>query len=72
MDLHFKLIHKATISMQKIVLLCGFFLGYKGRIHKRGVMQEGQRTRGLITVLCNFFELYICEGIIDCNIFTMR
>ena len=41
MDLHFELIHKATFSMQKIVLLCGFSLGYKGRIHKRGVMQEG-------------------------------
>ena len=72
MDLHFEYIHKPTISMIKIVLLCGFSLGYKGRIHERGVMQEGQRTSGLTTVLCHFFELYICEGIIDCDVFTMK
>ena len=62
MDLHFEFIHKLTISMQKIVLLCGFSLGYKGRIHKRDVTQEEWRTRNLITVLCNFFELYAVKA----------
>ena len=47
MDLHFELIHNLTISMQKIVLLCGFSLGWlQGKDTQKGCDARGLKNKG--------------------------